>query len=101
MDPHIITMLMVEAISVTDRPFRSQTVQEVTSKMGLYFDEIGTMLLYLTTWKVVTYINLESMHKLWKQIKTHQKKILDFCMRIKDKIWYHYTMCITSDQYTK
>jgi hypothetical protein len=78
---------------------RAQTVQEVKSKTGLYFDEIGTMKFYPTKWKVVTYINLEPTRELWKQTKTHQRKIIDFCRKIKDKKWYHYTDCIAFDQY--
>jgi hypothetical protein len=80
---------------------QSQTVQEVSSKTGLYFDEIGTILFYPTKWKVVTYINLEPTRELWKQTKTHQKKISEFCKKIKNKSWYHYTDCIAFDQYTK
>jgi hypothetical protein len=78
---------------------RAQTVQEVKSKTGLYFDEIGTMIFYPTKWKVVTYINLEPSRELWKQAKTQQRKIIDFCSKIKDKKWYHYTDCIAFDQY--
>jgi hypothetical protein len=29
-----------------------QTIQEADSKTGIYFDEVGTLLLYLMKWKV-------------------------------------------------
>jgi methyl-accepting chemotaxis protein len=62
---------------------------------------MGTIFFYPTKWKVVTYINLEPTRELWKQTKTHQKKIADFCRKIKDKNWYHYTDCVAFDQYMK
>jgi hypothetical protein len=79
----------------------SQTIQEVSSKTGLYFDEIGTVLFYPTRWKVVTYIDLEPTREAWKQTKNHQRKILEFCRKIKRKSWFYYTDCIAFDQYTK
>jgi hypothetical protein len=59
------------------------------------------MLFYPTKWKVVTYINLEPTHELWKQTKTHKRKTADFCKKIKDKNWYHYTGYVAFDQYMK
>jgi hypothetical protein len=80
---------------------QSQTTQEVNSKTGLYFGEMGTIMFYPTKWKVVTYINLEPTRELWRQTKIHQRKILEFCKKITGKSWYHYTDCISFEQYTK
>jgi hypothetical protein len=80
---------------------QSQTVQEINSKTGIYFDEVGIVRFYPTRWTVVTYINLEPTRELWKQTKIHQRKIMNFCQKIKDKNWYHYTDCIAFDQYIK
>jgi hypothetical protein len=52
-------------------------------------------------WKVVTYTDLEPTRELWKQTKTHQKKVTDFCQKIKTKNWYHYTDCAAFGQYMR
>jgi hypothetical protein len=51
--------------------------------------------------KVVTYINLELTREQWKQTKIHQRKVIEFCQKIKDKNWYHYTDCAAFGQYMK
>ncbi|PNF23406.1 hypothetical protein B7P43_G12246 [Cryptotermes secundus] len=79
----------------------AQTVEEIQSKSGIYFDEVGTVLFYPMKWKVVTYINLEPTRELWKQTKSHQRKASEFCQKIKDKNWYHYTDCAAFDQYMR
>jgi hypothetical protein len=62
---------------------------------------IGAVLFYPTKLKVVTYINLEQTRELWKQTKAHQRKVMKFCQKIKDKNWYHYTDCAAFEQYMK
>jgi hypothetical protein len=52
-------------------------------------------------WKVATYIDLEPTKELWKQTKIHQRKVTDFCQKIKDKNWYHYTDCAAFGQYVR
>jgi hypothetical protein len=49
---------------------------------------------------VVTYIKLEPTRELWKQTKA-QRKIAEFCRKIKTKNWYHYTDFIAFDQYAE
>ena len=80
---------------------QGQTVEEIESKTGIYFDEIGTVQFYPTKWKVATYINLEPTMELWRQTKFHQRKVTEFCQRIKGKNWYHYTDCSGFGQYMK
>jgi hypothetical protein len=79
----------------------AQTIEETNSKSGIYFDEVGTVLFYPMKWKVVTYINLEPTRELWKQTKSHQIKVSEFCQKIKDKDWYHYTDCAAFSQYMR
>jgi hypothetical protein len=67
------------------RLLQGQTVDEIDSKTGIYFDEVGVVIFYPTKWKIVTYIDLEPTYELWKQIKFHQRKISEFCQKIKDK----------------
>jgi hypothetical protein len=98
---HVIEWILALLICMCWKQAHSQTVQEVSSKTGLYFDEMGTVLFYPIRWKVVTYTDLEPTLELWKQTKTHQRKILEFCKKVKSKNWYHYTDCISFDQYTK
>jgi hypothetical protein len=83
------------------RPLQSQSIEEVSSKTGLYFDEVGTMRFFPTKWKVVTYNNLEPTRELWQQTKTHQKRVIELCKRIKDRKWYLYTDCVAFDQYAR
>jgi hypothetical protein len=80
---------------------QGQTIQELGSKTGLYFDDIGTIMFYPTKWKVVTYINLGPTKELWRQTKEHQRKIVNFCKQIKDKKWYPYTDCVAFDPYMR
>jgi hypothetical protein len=68
---------------------------------GIYFDEVGTIVFYPMKWKVITYINLEPTRELWKQTKVHQRKVMEFCQKIKDKNWYHYTDCMALGQYMR
>jgi hypothetical protein len=70
-------------------------------KTGIYFDEVGTVLFYPMKWKVVTYINLEPTRGLWKQTKIHQRKVNEFCQKIRNKDWYHYTECAAFGQYMR
>jgi methyl-accepting chemotaxis protein len=79
----------------------AQTIETINSKTGIYFDELGTIIFYPVKWKVITYIDLEPTQELWRQTKNHQRKISDFCQKIKEKDWYHYTDCTTFDQYMK
>jgi hypothetical protein len=83
------------------RMLQGQTIDEVDSRTGIYFDEIGTVLFCPMKWKVVIYINLEPTRELWKQTKAHQRKITEFCQKIKDKNLYHYTDCVAFGQYMR
>jgi hypothetical protein len=49
---------------------QGQTIIELESKTGIYFDEAGTVPFYPMKWKVVTYVNLEPTRELWKLTKT-------------------------------
>jgi hypothetical protein len=97
----LVRWTLVAILCVWLKPVQGQDVEEVSSKTALYFDEVGTMLFFPTKWKIVTYINLEPTRELWKQTKTHQKKVIHLCKRIKDRKWYFYTDCIPFDQYAK
>jgi methyl-accepting chemotaxis protein len=48
---------------------------------------------------VVTYIDLGPTCELWKQTKVQQKKVAEFCQKVKDKEWYHHTDCANFGQY--
>jgi hypothetical protein len=83
------------------RLLQGQTIEKIDSKTGIYFDEIGTVLFYPTRWKVVSYIDLEPTRELWKQTKIHQRKVTEFCSKIKDRNWYYYTDCSVFGQYMR
>jgi hypothetical protein len=83
------------------RLLQGQTIDKVESKAGVYFDEMGTVFFYPMKWKVVTYSNLEPTRELWKQTKIHQRKVSDFCQKVRNKTWYHYTDCAAFGQYMR
>jgi methyl-accepting chemotaxis protein len=97
----LIKWTIILTLCIWWKLLQAQTIKETGSKTGIYFDEIGTVLFYPTRWTVVTYINLEPTRELWKQTKFHQKKVMEFCQKIKDKNWYHYTDCAAFDQYMR
>jgi hypothetical protein len=84
-----ITLVLIKWYNV----LQAQEVNEIQSKTGIYFDEVGTLIFYPMKWKVVTYINLEPTRELWRQTKIHQNRVSEFCQKIKSKNWYHYTDC--------
>jgi DNA-directed RNA polymerase subunit N (RpoN/RPB10) len=51
---------------------QAQTIQEIEAKTEINFDDIGIPF-YPTKRKVITYINLEPAHELWKQTKNQRK----------------------------
>jgi hypothetical protein len=98
---HLFKWILLITLYAQWRTLQAQTVQEIESKAGLYFDEMGTVSFYPTKWKVITYVNLEPTRELWRQTKNYQRKIADFCKKIKNKNWYHYTDCVALEQYLK
>jgi hypothetical protein len=99
MEPHkwIITL----TLCFWWNQLQGQTVDDINSRTGIYFDEVGTLLFYPMRWKVVTYINLEPTHELWRQTKIHRRQITDFCQKVKNRTWYHYTDCDAFGRYMR
>jgi hypothetical protein len=97
----LLRWILIIAFCTWWKLLQGQTVNELESKTGIYFDEVGAVLFYPTKWKIVTYINLEPTRELWKQTKAHHKRIVEFCQKIRDKSWYHYTDCAAFGQYMK
>jgi hypothetical protein len=89
------------SLSVRWKPLHSQIFQELKSKTGIYFNEMGIIFFYPTKWRVVTYVDLEPTLELWVQTKAHHIKIRNFCKKIKDNDWYSSTDCIAFDEYMK
>jgi hypothetical protein len=93
--------ILVITVCTWWRLLQSQSIEKVESNTGIYFDEVGTIAFYPMKWKVVTYIDLEPTRELWKQTKVHQRKVMEFCQKTKDKNWYHYTDFMAFGQYMK
>jgi hypothetical protein len=74
-----ITLVLINLYNV----LQAQEVNEIQSKTGIYFDEVGTLIFYPMKWKVVTYINLKPTRELWRQTKIQQKRVSEFCQKIK------------------
>jgi len=58
------------------------TIALIDSPSELYFDEMGQVFFYPTQWKVISYVNIEPTQMLWKQVKSHQLQIVNYCMKI-------------------
>jgi hypothetical protein len=69
------------------------TITPIESSAGLYFDEIGNVFLYPTQWKIVSYVDLKPTQRLWKQVKSHQVQISNYCDKIQNASWYPMTDC--------
>ena len=69
------------------------TIALTDSPSGLYFDEVGQVFFYPTQWKVISYVILEPTQMLWKQVKSHQLQIVNYCMKIHNATWYPLTEC--------
>jgi len=69
------------------------TINQINSQAGLYFDEMGQVLLYTTQWKMVGYADLRPVQLQWRQVKEHQTKIVEFCSKVQNETWYHLTDC--------
>jgi hypothetical protein len=48
------------------------TVQQFKESPGLYYECIGQARLYSTEWKVVTYINLETVDENFRTVTMHR-----------------------------
>lgn len=57
------------------------TVQQFKESPGLYYDHIGEAQLYSTEWKVVTYINLETVDDNFRTARNYALMSLDFCKK--------------------
>jgi hypothetical protein len=101
MNVHKLILICILTLIVWWKPLQAQEIQEINSKTGIYFDEVGTVQFFPTKWKVITYINLEPTRELWRQTKSQQRKIIDLCRKITNKEWYHITDCIAFEQYVK
>jgi hypothetical protein len=44
----------MSTLCVWRKLLQAQTIEEIKSETGIYFDEIGTVLFYPMKWKVVT-----------------------------------------------
>jgi hypothetical protein len=59
------------------------------------------MFFYPTQWKVISYVNLKPTLSLWKQIKTHQSQIVNYCRTINNATWYTLTDCNAFTPYVR
>jgi len=62
------------------------TVQQFKESPGLYNDFIGEVQLYNTEWKIVTYINLETVDNNFKTIENYEQMSVDFYKRYEHKV---------------
>jgi hypothetical protein len=76
------------------------TVQQFKESSGLYYDYIAEAHLYSTEWKVVTYINLETVDDNFRTVRNYAQMSADFCKRHEHKFWANYTGCLNSIRQT-
>jgi hypothetical protein len=67
------------------------TITPFISATGLYFDEIGNIYFYPTQSKIVSYVDLKPTQRLWKQVKTRQSQIANYCDKVNNATWYTLT----------
>jgi len=77
------------------------TITPIESSTGLYFDEIGNILFYPTQWKIVSYVDIKPIQRLWRQVKTHQSQIATYCEKFKNATWYPLTDCSSFTPYIR
>jgi len=72
------------------------TVQQFKESPGLYYDHVGEARLYNTEWKVITYINLETVDENFELVKNYAQMSAEFCKRHEHQFWANYTGCLNS-----
>jgi hypothetical protein len=77
------------------------TISPIRSPTGTYFDEIGHVYFYPTQWKIDSYVDLKPTQRLWKQVKSHQSQITNFCNKVKNVTWYPMTDCESFTPYIR
>jgi hypothetical protein len=75
-------------------------VQQFKESPGLYYDHIGEAQLYNTEWKVVTYINLETVDDNFRTVRNYAQMSAEFCKKHEHKFWVNYTGCLNSIRQT-
>jgi hypothetical protein len=67
------------------------SLQQFKESPGLYYDYIVEARLYSTEWKVVTYINLGTVHNNFRTVRNYAQMSANFCKRHEHKFWVNYT----------
>jgi hypothetical protein len=88
----LVTYLITIALDVT--------VQQFKESPGLYYDHIGEAQLYNTKWKIVTYINLQTVDDNFRTVRNYTQMSADFCKKHEHKFWVNYTGCLNSIRQT-
>ena len=70
-------------------------VKILGTETGIYFDHIGTLYVYPSEWKVITYVELGPAKELWVNTKSQMIKLTNICKEIEkqNQTWYIYTGC--------
>jgi hypothetical protein len=76
-------------------------IATIKSHAGLYFDEIGQVFFYPAQWKDVSYVNLKPTQTLWKQVKSQQSQIVNYCDKIHNATRYSLTYCRAFTPYVR
>ena len=66
----------------------------------MYCDYTADAHLYSTEWKVVTYINLETVDDNFRNVRNYTQMFADFCKRHEHRFWANYTGCLNSIRQT-
>jgi hypothetical protein len=93
---HLWTLVSILALW---KHVQAQQAEPISSQAGIYYDEIGTISFYPTTWKVVSYLNLQPTRDLWRKVKDHYRQVVSYCQTLEKKPWYQYTDCSSFKQY--
>jgi hypothetical protein len=76
------------------------TVQQTKESPGLYYNYIGEAHLYSTEWKVVTYVNLDTVDENFRTVRNYAQMSADFCKKHERTFWFNYTGSLDSIRQT-
>jgi hypothetical protein len=76
------------------------TVQQIKESPGLYYEYIGEAHLYRTEWKVVIYVNLDTVDENFRTVRKYAQMSADFCKKHERTFWFNYAGCLDSIRQT-
>ena len=84
-----------DAFDLSDNPNIGRHCTTIQGIPRVYYDHLGDVRLYHTEWKVISYINLETVDGNFELVKNYAQMSAEFCKR-HEQFWANYTGCLNS-----